>query len=131
MTMNALRIFLIIFVSTAIAHAGLTVKVNEPKSTGTKVIVTLTMTNTFKNRIESAKAQLVLTDENGKVVGQNAQWVIGGKKDRPPLAPGTSAEFNFVIQTDRPFKAARVSFIRVLLEGGKAIDVRQNVEIQE
>jgi hypothetical protein len=129
--MNALRIILLIFVGTCIAQAGLTVKVNEPKSTGTKVIITLTMTSTFKEKVESARAQVFLMDEKGKVVGQNVQWVIGGKKDRPPLVPDASTEFNFVIQTDKPFKTAKVSFISVLLEGGKAVDVKQNVEIQE
>ena len=131
LTMKKLIISLALCVTTIAVDAALAVKVDSPATVGTKTIVKLTIKNTFSEKVESARAQVFLTDDNGKIVGQAVQWVIGGKKDRPPLAPDASVEFNFVIQTDKPFKTAKVSFIRVLLEGGKGVDVKQNVQIQE
>src|SRR4051794_16936901 len=106
---------------TRLAEAKLVVEMHESKTVGTKTIIPLTMQNTFRDKIESARAQVFLMDENGKVVGQGVKWVIGGNKDQPALAPDASAEFNFVIQTAKPFKTAKLSFTRVVLEGGKTV----------
>src|SRR4051794_39688016 len=85
------------------AEAKLVVKVHEVKTAGTKTIVPITMKNTFKEKVESARAQVFLMDEKGKVVGQAVKWVIGGTKDKPALAPDAETTFNFVIQTDKTF----------------------------
>ena len=69
------------------AHAALTVKVDKPKQVGNKAVIKLTMKNTFTEKIESARAQIFLLDDNGKVVGQAVRWVIGGTKDKPALVP--------------------------------------------
>ena len=131
LTMQKLIIALALCMTSHAAQAALAIKVDSPAIVGTKTVVKLTIKNTFSEKVESARAQVFLTDENGRIVGQTVQWVIGGKKDRPPLAPDASTEFNFVIQTDKPSKAVKVNFIRVLLEGGKAVDIKKNVEIQE
>ena len=70
-------------------------------------------------------------DDQGKVVGQNTAWVIGGKKDKPALAPEASTTFNFVITTDKPFTKSKLIFGRLILEGGKVVDPVKNVVIQE
>jgi hypothetical protein len=111
------------------AKADLIVKVDPPKQVGQKVVVKLTMKNTFKETVESARAQVFLVDDNGKVAGQAVRWVIGGTKDRPALAPDAETTFNFVVQTDKPFTAAKVTFTRVILEGGKLADVNKEVQI--
>src|SRR5260221_13308702 len=72
------------------AHAKLLVKVNEPKRTGAKTVVNLQLKNTFDEKVESARAQIFLLDDQGKVVGQSVQWLLGGTKDKLPLAPGAS-----------------------------------------
>ena len=77
-------------INATTARADLIVKVDKPKTVGAKSIVKLTMKNTFKQRIESARAEVFLTDEKGKMVGQAARWVIGGTKDKPNLAPGAT-----------------------------------------
>ena len=71
----------------ASANATLTVKVAAPKQAGQKTVIELTMKNTFKEKVESARAQVFLIDGQGKVVGQAARWVIGGTKDKPALLP--------------------------------------------
>jgi hypothetical protein len=124
----ASNLFLIIFLLvSAAANAALTVKVDEAKQVGKKVVIKLTMKNTFKEKVESARAQVFLLDDKGKVVSQAVRWVIGGTKDKPGLAPDAETVFNFVVETEKPFVTKAVSFTRLILEGGKVADVNQNV----
>jgi hypothetical protein len=113
-------------------HAQLAVSVSPPKVTGSKAVVKLEMRNGFAEKVESAKAVCFLADEQGKVVGHATQWVIGGTKERPPLEPGATNVFNFVIATERATTtnlAARVTFSRVVLEGGKLADAAKEVTV--
>src|SRR5437016_304677 len=109
--------------SLSVAKANLVAKVGEPKTTGRKAVIKLQMKNTFKDKIESARVVVFLFDDQGKVVGQTTRWVIGGTKDKPPLAPDAKTTFNLVVPTDKPFTKTKVSFNRVILEGGKLVDV--------
>jgi hypothetical protein len=108
-------------------HAALSFMVGEPKQVGKKVIIKLTMKNTFTEKIESARAQVFLLDDKGKVVGQAVKWVIGGTKDKPALSPDAETTFNFVVTTEKPFMTNRVTFTRIILEGGKLADVNKDV----
>jgi hypothetical protein len=113
------------------ADAALTVKMDKPQQVGKKAVIKLTMKNTFTEKIESARAQVFLLDENGRMVGQASRWVIGGTKDKPALAPDTETNFNFVVSSDKPFITNKVTFTRLILEGGKVVDVNQNVQMQQ
>jgi len=64
-----------------LASAQLAVTVLPAKATGQKPIVPLAMKNSFAERIESARAVCFLLDDQGKMVGQAAQLVIGGGQD--------------------------------------------------
>ena len=105
-----------------VARGELAVTVGEPKSTGSKVIVKLTMKNNFTNAVESARAVVFLIDAKGKVVGQRTEWVIGGTKEKPGLATKATAVFNMVIAADRPVERAQVTFTRIILEGGGLVE---------
>jgi hypothetical protein len=111
------------------ANAELAITVLPVKMIGQKAIVPLTMKSTFTNKIDSARAQVFLFDAEGKVVGRGVNWVIGGAKDRPPLAPGGTNTYHFVIKTEKPFSEARVTFNRIVLEGGKLADPIKDVEV--
>jgi hypothetical protein len=129
---NITRFAVLVFVwhfCLAIAGAALTVKVAEPKQVGKKAVVKLTMKNTFAEKIESARAQIFLLDDRGKVVGQAVRWVIGGTRDKPALAPDAETTFNFVVSSDKPFTTNKVTFTRLILDGGKVVDANQNVQI--
>ena len=133
--MNTKRITLSLFSSAillccAVARADLTVKVDEPKQVGQKAVIKLTIKNTFKESVESARAQVFLLDDEGRITGQAARWVIGGTKDKPPLSPDKETTFNFVVDTTKPFTTAKVSFSRVVLQGGKLADADKEVQIQ-
>jgi len=120
------------------AWASLSVKVDEPKLTGSKAVIKLTMISTFTNKIESARAVAFLLDDKGKAVGQSAQWVIGGSKDRPALEPNKETPYFFVVPLDNspPTSGtnslkAKVTFLRVILEGGKQIDAAKEVSVTQ
>ena len=117
-------------IGLANANAALTVKVAEPKQVGQKAVIELTMKNTFKEKVESARAQVFLIDDQGKVVAQAARWVIGGTREKPALSPDKETTFTFIVGTTKPFTQTKVTFSRVLLEGGKLADVSKEVQIQ-
>jgi len=124
--------FVLLF-SSLIARAQLAVTASPPKVVGQKAIVALAMKNNFAKNVEAARAVVFLIDDQGKVVGQSTKWVIGGTKDKPGLAAGATNTFHFVIAADKPFTAtnltAKVSFSRVVLDGGKLVDVAKDVSI--
>jgi hypothetical protein len=116
------------------AHAQLVVTVSSPNITGQKAVVPLEIKNGLGEKITSARAVVFLLDEQGKMVGQGTRWIIGGTPDLPGLAAGATNVFNFVITNDKPFSTTnlttKVSFSRVVLEGGKLADVAKQVTIQ-
>jgi hypothetical protein len=121
---------LISFTATVLAQP-LTVKVSPLKIVGQKTLVELTMTNRGTNRIEAARAVCFVLDQNGQMVGQSAKWVIGQNKTR--LEPNGEAKFNFVITAPHPLMAtnltAKVSFSRLILQGGKQANPQNNITI--
>jgi hypothetical protein len=121
---------LLLLLFTTSANAKLVVQVEQPKRTGGRAVVKLRMKNIFAEKIESARATVFLLNAEGTMVGQSTQWVIGGTKDKPALAPDVSTNFNFVIATEKPFAKAKVIFNRVVLEGGKVVESK-DVEITE
>jgi len=112
------------------SQASLVLKVNEPKTYGLKTIVKMDLQNTFPNKIDSVRAVVFLLDDNGKVVGQETRWIVGGTKDRPPLAPNAQTTFHFVIQSNKPFTKTKVTVTRLVLEGGKVADLNRDVQIE-
>jgi hypothetical protein len=121
--------FLLTLCCISAAQAKLTVTVDSTKQVGKKSVIKLTLKNDFQEKVESARAQIFLIDEQGKVVGQKAQWVIGGTKDRPVLDPGATTTYNFVVDANKPFNKTKVGFTRIILEGGKVADVPKSFEV--
>ena len=128
--MKSILLLCSLIISLLAANAALVAKAGAPKRIGQKVVVKLTMKNTFKETVQSARAEVFLLDDQGKVVGQAARWVIGGSKDRPALSPDKEATFNFVIEAGKPFAKSQISFSRIVLEGGKLADANKDVQIQ-
>lgn len=112
-----------------VALADLTVRVAELKRTGDKAVIKLEMKNSFAVKIESARVVVFLMDDKGKVVDQVTRWVVGGEKDRPALLPDAKATYNFVVSTEKPFSTTKISFTRVVLEGGKLADIKSSVTV--
>jgi len=117
-----------------LATAQLAVTVTPPKVVGQKAIVQLKLKNQLAAKVESARAVCFLADEQGKVVGHATQWVIGGTKDRPALETGKETAFNFVVSFDKFITTtnltAKVTFSRLVLEGGKLADASKAVSVK-
>jgi hypothetical protein len=128
-------IFIFSFLPLA-SYSQLTVETQPLKLTASKAVVPLTLKNSFEAKIESAKASVFLLDEQGKMVGQGSRWVIGGETQAGPkaaLKAGGTNVFHFVITSDKPFASTnltpKIIFNRVVLEGGKPVDVLKDVKI--
>ena len=121
----------LISLTATVSAQPLTVKVSPLKTVGQKTLVELTMTNRGTNRIEAARAVCFVLDQNGQMVGQAAKWVIG--QNKTSLEPNGQAKFNFVITAPHPLMAtnltAKVSFSRLILQGGKQANPQNNVAI--
>ena len=119
--------------SSVLMQAQLAVTVSPPKVVGQKAVVELKMTNSLPEKIESARAVCFLLDEQGKMAGQATKWVIGGTKNQVALEPKGETTFNFVITSSQPFATtnltAKVSFSRLILDGGKLANVAENVSV--
>jgi len=129
-----MKTILILLFGALTTHAQLAVTVSPPKIAGQKAVVPLTMKNNLTDKIESARAVVFLLDEQGKMVGQKTDWVIGGRKERPALASSKETTYNFVITAYRPLTSTnlttKISVSRLILEGGKIADVNKDVQIQ-
>lgn len=113
------------------APAALVVQVAPPKSTGSRAIVKLDLQNTYDVKIQSVRAVAFLINDQGKVVGQLASWIIGGGgKEKRALDPNAKTTYNFVVTTDKPFVKAKLIVTRVLLDDGKLGNL-QEVQIQD
>jgi hypothetical protein len=119
------------------AQAQLAVSVSPPKVVGQKAVVSLALQNSFAENVTSARAVCFLLDEHGKMVGQATRWVIGGEASQPGLAAGATNAFHFVIASPVPSGftttnlTSKVSFSRVVLEGGKLANPSKTVRIQD
>jgi len=115
-------------------HAQLALTISPPKVASNKAVVKLGLTNNLPEKIESARAVVFLLDDQGRMVGQKTDWIVGGTKDSPSLEPGKGTDFNFVVTTIHPLTATnlttRVTVTRILLEDGKVADVNKDVTIQ-
>ena len=116
-----------------LASAQLAVAVSPVKVTGSKAVVPLALKNNFTEKIESARAVVFLLDEQGKMAGQATRWVIGGSNTNW-LAAGATNAFHFVLTSAKPFTTtnltAKVTFSRVVMEGGKLADMTKAVQIK-
>jgi hypothetical protein len=129
--MKTIQWALILLFVVSTAHASLSVKMDDPKITGNKAVIKLTMQNTYGTTVESARVAVFLKDEKGKVIGQKAEWVIGGSKDKPALAPNTGAEYFLMVPADKPFQKTDVIFTRIILEGGQVIQAGKGFQLEK
>jgi hypothetical protein len=124
------------FISLVLAPAQLAVTMSPVKVTGQKAIVRLAMKNDFSEKIEFARAVCFLFDAHGSIIGHSTKWVIGGaaSDQKPALAPGGTNTYYFVLGISKPLIStnltAKVSFNRVVIEGGKLADMRKDVQIK-
>ncbi len=103
------------------AMAQLTVTVAATRTVGKKAVITLGVTNSYPEKVQSARATIFLLDDAGKVVGQSTRWIIGGLPEKPGLDAKAGTLFHFVIETDKPYTTNRVFVNRIVLSSGTVI----------
>jgi hypothetical protein len=129
------KLFIVLFAALTVlrASAQLSVSAGDPKIAGQKAVVPLALKNDFHANIESARAAVFLLDQNGKIAGQATRWVIGGSHTNGLVAGATNI-FNFVVQGTKAFETtnltAKISFTRLVLEGGRAADPIKEVKMR-
>lgn len=100
-------------------QAQLAVTVSPVKIAGQRVIVPLAMTNNLAESVESARVMCVVLNDQGRMVGQTAKWVIGGAQGHS-LPPKAGTTYNFVLTSAQPLEttnlSAKVIVNRVVLE---------------
>ena len=132
--MSAHFAIIILALSCSTMWAELTVVVSPPVVVGQKAIVSLALTNNLAEPIKSARAICFLLDRQGAMVGESTRWVLGGTKNQQALSPKSGTTFNFVITCPQPFSQtnlmAKLDFSRIVLESGRLLDTRKEVEIQ-
>jgi hypothetical protein len=133
--MKATTAMWVVMLGAMAAHGQLAVTVSPPKVVGQKAVVSLALKNRLADKVESARAVCFLLDERGKMLGQMTRWVIGGSDESRGLPAGATNSFHFVITTDKPILktnlTAKVTFSRVVLEGGKLADPQRDVQIAQ
>ena len=130
MAFGWLIVLVALMLSPAVAQATLAVQVEEPNWTGSQAFVRISMRNTGTNSVQSARAVMFLFDDQGKVLGQRAAWVIGGTKEKPGLAPAATARHFFVIPTDKAVKKTKVTFTRIILDNGRILDAGKGYQFE-
>ncbi len=121
----------LLLATTVAASAALLVQVAPPKTTGSKAIIEIGLTNSYSIKIESVRATVFLLDDQGKVTGESTRWILGGTQDKPGLPPKGKTTYNFVVSTDKPFTKTKLLVSRVILEGGQLANVFKDVRIVE
>jgi hypothetical protein len=123
------NLFVLIMITNSL-RAELAIRVNPPKTTGSKVVVKLDLQNTYAtNQIIAVRAAVFLLDSENKVVGRSTSWVIGGGKDKPALEANAKTTYNFLVPTDKPFTKAQVLVERIVLDNGKLANAFKDVQI--
>jgi len=119
--------------SVTLCDGDLIVIQSAPKTAGNKADVLLKLKNTFAEPVQSARAICFLLDDQGRMVGQSTKWVVG--QTHTSLEPHGETTYNFVITSSQPFTTtnltAKVSFSRVVLDGGKLADAARDVRIEQ
>ena len=116
-----------------VSWANLEVSILEQKGSENKGMVTMRIKNDFDQGIKGARVWVFLMDEKGKVVGNKAQWLIGGteentKKNPEGLEMGKTQEYSMVVDTQKQFTKTKVTMSRLILADGTSVDPRKHLK---
>lgn len=139
-------IFYLFLVFAMPLWADFQVAVVATESTPSKSVVKIKARNNFDQNVKAARAWVFLMDDQGKVVGQNAQWIIGGdssdgpqesegRKTGAPLEPEKEAEYSIAVnhssQGANPPTQTKITFSRIILADGTLVNPHKSVEALE
>ena len=110
------------------AFANLEVSVASLEGSSNKALVELDTKNTFDQGIKDARAWVFLMDAEGKVVGNQSQWIIGGdSSQKEPLEAEDSQTFKVAISTTSKPTTAKVTFSKIILADGSKVNPHKSL----
>ena len=123
------KLFLtILFALPLLAKANLELGSVTTEGTDNKALVQLELKNTFEQNIKGARVWVFLMDDEGKVVGNKAKWIIGGdQKGKAALESEKTEAYSIAVDTQRKATKSKITFSRLILEDGTLIDPRKHV----
>ena len=93
----------------------------------------LSFSNKSEKGISGARVWVFLMSDDGKVVGNHAEWIIGGKAKKQEednsIAAGEEREVSFSFKNEQPFTEARVIFSRMIDSDGRVMNLRKEVQV--
>ena len=110
----------------------------DMKAQQSKGLVTISLANHFEQTVQSARIWVMLLDDDGKIVGQKAQWLTGkgdkGKsfkegelKLQPSAQDDAPKTFSISVDTQRKATKAKITFSRIVLADGTLANVQRDV----
>ena len=131
MTKHQLILLAALLLFCPVAQAQFVVSSSRPEVSNQRTVFPLNLSNGLPQEITSARAVMFILDSKGKVAGQAARWIIGGGTKHPPLSPGATNAFHFVVPTDgKPFATNRLTITQVTLAGGTRANPITDVTIR-
>lgn len=94
-------------------------------------VVSMTLENGFDQPLSGARALVILTDASGKVVGNQAQWVVGEGSRLRSLPGSEKQEVRVGVRTTGTPTSAQIIFTRLVLKGGTVLNPATSVTIKE
>lgn len=117
-----------LFILSSAASANLEVSVASLESASNKTLVELDTKNTFDQGIKDARAWVFLMDAEGKVVGNQSQWIIGGdSSQKESLEAEDSQTFKVAISTTSKPTTAKVTFSKIILADGTKVNPHKSL----
>ncbi|MEM9400686.1 MAG: hypothetical protein AAF984_10810 [Verrucomicrobiota bacterium] len=113
--------------SVAGLYGNLEVSVTGVQSKGNKGAVKLKLKNGFDQGIRSARVWVFMFDDEGKVAGNQSQWLFGGEGEGPGLEDSQEKDYIVPVESVKPFSSAQVTFSRIILEDGTTPDPQTSV----
>ena len=115
--MTRLTIFAVLFFFHSL-HGNLLVKINGIENKEGSGTVKFSLENKSEQGIKVARAWIFLFDEEGKVVGNHAQWIIDGKDEKKSLLPEKKQTFTSKVKSKGKIAKAQITFSRIVLADG-------------
>jgi P pilus assembly chaperone PapD len=122
-------IFILFFLSSLYLSAAVQANITLTDATESKSAVEVKVKNTYGQNISSARVWVFLMDSEGKVVGEQAQWLP--KTETGIVKPDQTKRFPLVLDTKAKPTQVKMTFSRVILQDGTLVNPNTDVEVLE
>lgn len=123
---------LLFFLFCGLLRANMEISVELADVHENNSFVHLETKNGFDQSIKDARVWVFLMNDAGEVVGNKAQWIIGGdSSEQESLKMEQSQSFKIAVNTESKPTKAKVTFSRIILEDGTLVDPQTITDFPE